>query len=115
MANILLKPSSRREAKLQQAACSSKLPELWFVGDQKIHGFALYLKEVSSLGELGGETFADNTDAWSGDHGMDHTTVPGVLFVDRQFKQPATSLKNLAASILAEYEIDEFPSSAPAN
>ena len=63
----------------------------------------------SSLGELGGETFIDNTDAWSGDHGMDHTTVPGVLFVDRPFQKPASSLKNLAGSILNEFGITDFP------
>ncbi len=81
------------------------------IGPDLVIGFAhgTRISSPSILGELSAEIFEDNIDFWSGDHGMDHTTVPGILLTDRPFKKPATSLKNLAASILAEYGIDEFP------
>jgi hypothetical protein len=53
--------------------------------------------------------FSDVTEAWSGDHLMDHEAVPGILLTNRSLKKPASTLKNLAASILAEFGIDEFP------
>jgi predicted AlkP superfamily phosphohydrolase/phosphomutase len=66
----------------------------------------------SALGEIGPEVFTDNTDAWSGDHLMDHEAVPGILLFNRPLRKPADKLQNLAAAILAEYGIDEFPTSA---
>jgi predicted AlkP superfamily phosphohydrolase/phosphomutase len=68
----------------------------------------------SSLGSVPAELFEDNDRLWTGDHGMDHETVPGVLLTSRPLKKKATSLKNLAASILAEYGIEGFPSSSAA-
>ena len=35
--------------------------------------------DESALGGLPREVIADNTSAWSGDHCMDHETVPGIL------------------------------------
>ncbi|MDH3255304.1 MAG: nucleotide pyrophosphatase, partial [Acidobacteriota bacterium] len=64
----------------------------------------------SAIGDLTREVFSDNTDLWSGDHCMDHTTVPGVLFTNGPLARPATSLKELNRSILAEFGIDsEIP------
>jgi predicted AlkP superfamily phosphohydrolase/phosphomutase len=63
----------------------------------------------SSLGEVPQEVFADVTEAWSGDHLMDHEAVPGILLTNRPLRKHADELKNLAASILAEFGIDEFP------
>ena len=69
----------------------------------------------SALGEIGPDIFTDNMGEWSGDHMMDHTEVPGVLFTSRPLKQTATSLKNLAESILREFGVeDEFPPAQPA-
>ncbi len=66
----------------------------------------------STLGEITQEVIFDNTDQWSGDHSMDHETVPGILLTDQPLAKPATSLRNLAASILAEFGIEEeFPGS----
>ena len=81
------------------------------LGPDLVIGYArgTRIANPSILGEMAAEVFSDNTEAWSGDHGMDHETVPGILLTDRPLKKPATSLKNLAASILAEYGIDEFP------
>jgi predicted AlkP superfamily phosphohydrolase/phosphomutase len=63
----------------------------------------------SALGGLTEDVFADNVDEWSGDHCMDHETVPGILLTNRPLARPATSLDNLAAAILGEFGIDEFP------
>ena len=69
----------------------------------------------SGEGALGGiepEVLRDNTESWTGDHIMDHEAVPGVLFSSRPLKKPAQRLEDLAASILAEFGIDEeFPPS----
>ncbi len=63
----------------------------------------------SILAEVPAELFKDNDEAWSGDHGMDHETVPGILLTDRPLGKPATSLKDLAGSLLAEFGIAGFP------
>ena len=40
----------------------------------------------SAAGEIPAEVLTDNTGAWSGDHIMDHETVPGVLVSSRLLK-----------------------------
>ncbi len=45
--------------------------------------------DESALGGLPREVFVDNTSAWSGDHCMDHETVPGILLTSRPLKRPA--------------------------
>jgi hypothetical protein len=65
--------------------------------------------DESALGGLPREVFADNTSEWSGDHCMDHETVPGVLLSNRALRRPAPAIQDLAASILAEFGIDGFP------
>jgi hypothetical protein len=40
---------------------------------------------------------------------MDHETVPGVLFSSRPLQRVVTSLQNLAAALLAEFGIENFP------
>jgi hypothetical protein len=61
------------------------------------------------LGRMPKEIIFDNTSLWSGDHLMDPSVVPGVLFTNRPLKKDAPSLKTLAAAVLAEFGIDEFP------
>ena len=63
----------------------------------------------SALGAIPAEMFEDNTEEWTGDHGMDHETVPGVLFTNRPLKKEAPRLQDLASAILAEYGIEGFP------
>jgi predicted AlkP superfamily phosphohydrolase/phosphomutase len=65
--------------------------------------------DESALGGMPSAVIVDNTDAWNGDHCMDHETVPGVLLTSRALRKPAPSLQTLAAAILAEYGIDTFP------
>ena len=67
----------------------------------------------SALGKVGPDVITDNTETWSGDHCMDHESVPGVLFASRPLHRPVTELKELAAGILAEFDIEGFPSRAP--
>ena len=40
---------------------------------------------------------------------MDHEAVPGVLFTSRPLSKQVTSLQNLAAALLAEFGIEDFP------
>ncbi len=86
------------------------------IGPDLVVGFARTWRtsNESALAGLAAEVFSDNTAAWSGDHCMDHETVPGVLFGTRKLARPAASLKDLAASILVELGVQEpFPPRAP--
>ncbi|HSC27026.1 MAG TPA: alkaline phosphatase family protein, partial [Vicinamibacterales bacterium] len=66
--------------------------------------------DESALGGLPPDVIADNTGAWSGDHCMDHETVPGILLTSRALRKPAPTLQSLAGAILAEFDIiDGFP------
>jgi predicted AlkP superfamily phosphohydrolase/phosphomutase len=62
----------------------------------------------SALGEVPADVIVDNRDLWSGDHCMDHETVPGVLFTSRPLRTAAPSLQSLAAALLAEFDVREF-------
>jgi predicted AlkP superfamily phosphohydrolase/phosphomutase len=62
---------------------------------------------TSGIGAVGKEIASDNVDEWSGDHEMDHETVPGILLTNRPLKRPAARLQDLAQSILAEFGVDE--------
>ncbi len=81
------------------------------IGPDLIIGYAEETRgsNESASGAVPPQMFSDNTEDWSGDHGMDHETVPGILFTSQPMKKPATSLQDLAASILAEFGVDEFP------
>jgi predicted AlkP superfamily phosphohydrolase/phosphomutase len=63
----------------------------------------------SALGVVAPDVFSDNREAWSGDHSMDPDHVPGILFTSRALKRPAPSLQTLAASIVAEFGVTDFP------
>jgi len=81
------------------------------IGPDLIVGFAKGTRGAndSALGELSEEIVFDNEQAWSGDHLMDHETVPGVLFTSRPLGRAVTSLQDLAAALLAELGIEGFP------
>ena len=53
----------------------------------------------TTLGGVPAEVFEDNTRRWSGDHIFDPALVPGVLWMNRQFRAGA-SLVDLAPTIL---------------
>ncbi len=63
----------------------------------------------SALGDFTDWVFSDNVDDWPGDHCWDHTTVPGILLSNRPLKKPVRRLTDLAAAVLAEFGIEEFP------
>jgi len=65
--------------------------------------------DVSALGGLTPETIVDNRDAWNGDHCMDPAVVPGILLSSRPLRKAAPNLQTVAAAILAEFGIDNFP------
>jgi predicted AlkP superfamily phosphohydrolase/phosphomutase len=63
-----------------------------------------------ALGDIEKEVVRDNLNDWTGDHIMDHETVPGVLLSSRKLSKPAPSLKSLASSLLAELGVEgAFP------
>jgi len=78
------------------------------VGPDAIVGYAKRTRgsDPSALGEVGREVFTNNDKAWSGDHLMDPPSVPGILATSRPLKRPARSLRELNASLLAEFGID---------
>jgi len=81
------------------------------VGPDLVVGYARGYRSSneSALGEIPAAVFADNHDPWSGDHCMDHDTVPGILVTSRPLARRATRLGNLAAAILEEYGVEGFP------
>lgn len=81
------------------------------IGPDLIVGFAKGVRgsNESALGEFSTEIIFDNDHPWSGDHLMDHETVPGVLFSSRPLQRAVTSLQNLAGVLLAEFGIEDFP------
>ncbi|MCP4602806.1 MAG: twin-arginine translocation signal domain-containing protein [Proteobacteria bacterium] len=57
----------------------------------------------ATLGNITEEILADNSSAWSADHCMDSSEVPGVLFSNKQIAGQNPSLVDLAPSILTAY------------
>jgi predicted AlkP superfamily phosphohydrolase/phosphomutase len=81
------------------------------VGPDMVVGYAKGTRgsDDSALGDVRGPVLADNLKPWSGDHCMDMPDVPGILATSRPLKRPVTRLKDLAAAILAEFGIEDFP------
>jgi predicted AlkP superfamily phosphohydrolase/phosphomutase len=78
------------------------------LGPDLIVGYAKGTRcsDASGIGSVPREVFTDNTGAWSADHCMDHTSVPGILFTSRRLQRPARRLQDLAASLLVELGVD---------
>jgi predicted AlkP superfamily phosphohydrolase/phosphomutase len=57
------------------------------------------------LGAFPADVLEDNTNAWSGDHCMDFTKVPGVLLSNRKIEAQAPALTDIAPTILSEFGI----------
>jgi predicted AlkP superfamily phosphohydrolase/phosphomutase len=51
------------------------------------------------------DVLEDNTKAWSGDHCMDFTKVPGVLLSNRKIAAETPALTDIAPTILSEFGI----------
>ncbi|MBI3863174.1 MAG: alkaline phosphatase family protein [Planctomycetia bacterium] len=54
----------------------------------------------TAVGRTAGETLSDNTRRWSGDHCVDPSAVPGVLFCNRKLQPAECSIVDLAPTIL---------------
>ena len=54
----------------------------------------------TSMGGVAESAFEDNRKKWSGDHIVDPSLVPGVLFLDRPFRGESARLEDLAPTIL---------------
>lgn len=59
------------------------------------------------LGAFPPDVLEDNVNAWSGDHCMDVTKVPGVLLSNRKIDAEAPALTDIAPTILAEFGIEK--------
>ncbi len=94
----------RREQVYTDAGYFDRAPDL-------VVGYAKGTRgsDESALGSIPPEVIVDNKDPWSGDHCMDHETVPGVLLSNRPLRKPAPSLGRVAAAVLAEFGIEDFP------
>jgi predicted AlkP superfamily phosphohydrolase/phosphomutase len=57
------------------------------------------------LGAFPPDVLEDNTNAWSGDHCMDYTLVPGVLLSNRKIEAQTPALTDIAPTILGEFGI----------
>ncbi len=57
------------------------------------------------LGGFPPDVLEDNTNAWSGDHCIDYTLVPGVLLSNRKIAAESPALSDIAATILGEFGI----------
>ncbi len=57
------------------------------------------------LGAFPRDVFEDNTNAWSGDHCIDYTQVPGILLSNRRIPAQLPALTDIAPTILAEFGI----------
>jgi len=57
------------------------------------------------LGAFPPEVLEDNANAWSGDHCMDYTKVPGVLLSNRKIDMQDPALTDIAPTILAAFGI----------
>lgn len=80
------------------------------VGPDMLIGYAKTYKgsNEGALGELSDEVIVDNLGHWTGDHSMDHTTVPGVFFSNRKLEREVVNLRDLASAVTAEFGVD-FP------
>jgi len=64
---------------------------------------------TTGLGGIGAELFEDNTKRWSGDHIVDPTLVPGVLFMSGPFRTAQPRMLDLAPTILAALGVPAGP------
>jgi predicted AlkP superfamily phosphohydrolase/phosphomutase len=60
----------------------------------------------AAIGRTAREIFHDNTKAWSGDHCVDPSVVPGVLFCDRPIETENPRLLDIGPTVLDLFGID---------
>ena len=60
----------------------------------------------TAIGQVTDKIFHDNTKAWSGDHCIDHTLVPGVLFCNRPITTEHARLMDVGPTVLDMFGVD---------
>ena len=60
----------------------------------------------TAIGEVTESVFHDNTKAWSGDHCMDPSLVPGVLFCNRKVDTERCRLMDIGPTVLDMFGVD---------
>jgi predicted AlkP superfamily phosphohydrolase/phosphomutase len=61
--------------------------------------------DTSVLGGVTEKLVEDNLDKWSGDHCIDRSAVPGILFSNKPIAAENPALPDVTAGILAEFEV----------
>lgn len=61
---------------------------------------------ATTLGDMSEEVFSDNDSAWSADHCMASSQLPGVVFSNRAILRQNPSLVDLAPTILQEFGVE---------
>jgi predicted AlkP superfamily phosphohydrolase/phosphomutase len=54
----------------------------------------------NAVGQVTGQVFHDNEKAWSGDHCIDHSLVPGVIFCNRKISDERPRLIDIGPTVL---------------
>jgi predicted AlkP superfamily phosphohydrolase/phosphomutase len=60
----------------------------------------------AAVGKVTAAVFENNNKCWSGDHCVDPSAVPGVLFTNRRCDAPNPGLEDMAPTILRLFGID---------
>ncbi len=61
---------------------------------------------ATTLGDMSREVVTDNDSAWSADHCIDASEVPGVIFSNKKIRRANPSLIDLAPTILKQFGVD---------
>ena len=61
---------------------------------------------ATAIGEVTEDIFHDNKKAWSGDHCIDSSLVPGVLFCNRKIDTENARLMDIGATVLDMFGVD---------
>ena len=94
MANVAIK-RVYQAAKVYRGPYKDQAPDL-------IVGYAggYRVSWEAAIGRTSREVFHDNKKAWSGDHCVDPSVVPGVLFCNRKIDSPQPRLLDIAPTVL---------------
>jgi len=60
----------------------------------------------AAVGRVTADVFEDNAKCWSGDHCVDPSLVPGVLFSNRKIDAPDPGIEDMAPTVLRLFGID---------
>jgi predicted AlkP superfamily phosphohydrolase/phosphomutase len=92
--------SVQRRDKVYRGACTDDAPDLLVCCEA---GYRASWSTV--LGGVPDALFEDNTRRWSGDHIVDPALVPGVLFMNRPFRDTGPSMLDLAPTVLGAFGV----------